>query len=197
MKRRTFLVGVGGLITVPLFEQFIRFVREEGRPMLLTPSTASETLHVYPPIYPDEGGYAVTLGPIELDPPPTTWEEFLSRKGYDLDDPEVREEIELDWSVTPDRFKEECPAHYVYREWAVSQSPSARAFELLESLDLGPELKGQKNAKGRLDFFEGTAPGDCQRWVECKDLVTVSLLQARLRELDLPIAVKMADPDTF
>lgn len=197
MKRRTFLVGVGGLITVPLVEKFISFAREERRPMLLTPPKPAETLYVYPPDYEDEQGYLVTLGSAQLDPPPTTWEAFLLRQDYDLSDPSVREEIEEEWGVIPDQFKDDCPARHVYWEWAVSQSPSAQAFTLLEGLDLGPALRGRRNEKGRVDFIEGSAPGDSSRWVECKDLVTISLLQARLRELELPIAVAMGDPDAL
>jgi hypothetical protein len=63
-------------------------------------------------------------------------------------------------------------------------------FLLLKKLDLGsgPDAK----QAGQVIFNEfGSAPRFDYHWVELKDGLTVSLLQARLIELGLPINVKV------
>ena len=67
--------------------------------------------------------------------------------------------------------------------------PQAKAFHLLKKLDLGP-LESTLRQAGEIIFEEfGGAPGNSYTWVELKDDLTVSLLQARLIELNLPINV--------
>ena len=69
-----------------------------------------------------------------------------------------------------------------------------KAFHLLKKLDLGP-LDSTLRQAGEIIFEEfGGAPGNSYTWVELKDDLTVSLLQARLVELNLPINVKIAGP---
>jgi hypothetical protein len=66
-------------------------------------------------------------------------------------------------------------------------------LQLLEGLDLGPKLKGGgEGLVGCLDFIDGQYPGSDQRWVEAEDRLSLSLLQARLIELGVPIKVTPA-----
>jgi hypothetical protein len=61
-----------------------------------------------------------------------------------------------------------------------------------QEVDLGP-LDSTLRQAGEVIFEEfGGAPGNSYTWVELKDDLTVSLLQARLVELNLPINVKIA-----
>ena len=68
-------------------------------------------------------------------------------------------------------------------EW--TGGPCARAYQLLEKIDLGPE----RNSGPLLEFNEGFRPGDNTRAVNAKDMLSLSLLQARLIDLKLPIKI--------
>jgi hypothetical protein len=73
--------------------------------------------------------------------------------------------------------------------WDNFTGPQAKAFHLLEKLDLGAADSELRRA-GEIIFEEfGGAAGNSYTWVELKDDLTVSLLQARLIELNLPINV--------
>ena len=73
--------------------------------------------------------------------------------------------------------------------WDNFTGPQAKAFHLLKKLDLGVGDSKLRQA-GEIIFEEfGGAPGNSYTWVELKDDLTVSLLQARLIELNVPINV--------
>ena len=42
--------------------------------------------------------------------------------------------------------------------WSYHDSPNARAYRLLEDLDLGPQLTGAE-AVGEINFIDGACPG--------------------------------------
>ena len=66
---------------------------------------------------------------------------------------------------------------------------------MLRDLDLGLPPNSKLKQAGNMIFEEfGGAPGFSYTWVELKDDLTVSLLQARLIELDLPIAITVGEP---
>ena len=75
--------------------------------------------------------------------------------------------------------------------WARVDSPNAKAFRLLEDLDLGPNLVG-KDAVGEIRFIDGPCPGNDYLGVEVDCDITISLLQKRLNELDTGIAILAA-----
>jgi hypothetical protein len=70
--------------------------------------------------------------------------------------------------------------------------PQARAYHLLKELDLANAPNSKLKQAGEV-FFQscGGRPGNTYTSVELKDDLTVSLLQARLIELNLPIKVKV------
>ena len=77
--------------------------------------------------------------------------------------------------------------------WDNFAGPQAQAFHLLKKLDLGSAPDSKLKQAGQIIFEEfGDSPGNSYTWVELKDDLTVSLLQARLVELNLPINVKIA-----
>ena len=70
----------------------------------------------------------------------------------------------------------------------MEDSHSARAHRLLGKIDLG--LDRYSGRGPRLEFHEGDAhPGDNSFWVNAKDQLSLSLLQARLIDLGMPIKV--------
>jgi hypothetical protein len=75
-----------------------------------------------------------------------------------------------------------------------AQRPAGEAFHVLRKLDLGA-IDSKLRQACEIIFEEfGGGPGNSYTWVELKDDLTVSLLQARLIELNLPINVKIAGP---
>jgi len=73
-------------------------------------------------------------------------------------------------------------------EWLRCDSPSARAYHTLWSLDLGRQLKGP-DAVGGLDFLEESNMVSTWLAVRPRDEVTLSLLQQRLNDLGTGIRV--------
>ena len=69
--------------------------------------------------------------------------------------------------------------------------PCAKAYRLLDDLDLGPSLQSAREG-AHLVFQEGGHPGDDSRWVEASGKLALSLLQARLIDLKLPIRIAEA-----
>jgi len=72
--------------------------------------------------------------------------------------------------------------------WCGSDSPNAKAFHLLESLDIGTGLR-HENQVGGLVFYDGPMPGSDYLGVHAECAVTLSLLQHRLNELNTGIRV--------
>jgi hypothetical protein len=71
----------------------------------------------------------------------------------------------------------------------MEDSPSARAHRLLGEIDVGPDRYSGRGPQ--LEFHEGGDghPGDSSFWVDAKDQLSLSLLQARLIDLGMPIKV--------
>ena len=69
-------------------------------------------------------------------------------------------------------------------------SPQAKAYSLLKELNLGCSLDAEGKKVGRMEFIEGGwHPGSSACWVELRDDLTVSLLQAAIIERDLPLKI--------
>jgi hypothetical protein len=79
--------------------------------------------------------------------------------------------------------------------WDNLAGPQAKAHYLLKDLDLGHSGSALRQA-GQIIFEEfGGSPANSYTWVELRDDLTVSLLQARLIELNLPINVAVGTRD--
>ena len=74
--------------------------------------------------------------------------------------------------------------------WAYIDSPNAKAYRLLESLDLGPGLIG-KDAIGEIQFIDGACPGSDYVGCHAPSAVDLSLLQRRLNELKTGIRISV------
>jgi len=69
--------------------------------------------------------------------------------------------------------------------------PLARAYHLLNKIDLGPDRNSGRGPL--LEFNIGSHPCDSTHYVNAKDLLSLSLLQARLVDLKLPIKIVEGD----
>ena len=75
-----------------------------------------------------------------------------------------------------------------WEDWFdITGGPLARAYHLLQQIDLGPERNSGRGPL--LEFNVGSHPGDNTHYVNAKDMLSLSLLQARLIDLKLPIKI--------
>ena len=199
ISRRSFVIGTGAFLTAGFLADAKACIRETGRPLLIPPRRARETLFAYPGVPGFEGVDVtlLTLGEAKCFPTdPPRWRDFLLAEGYRLERLSDFKKVYDDWYLKPTELRE--PVHEVTwtASWEVKYSPAARAYHLLEGLQLDSRVKGLTRA-GRLNFYDAPSMGCGDFWVEAKDDLAVSLLQARLRELDLPICVRIGDTSTL
>lgn len=193
ISRRTFLLGLGSLATASFAARAQAHALAEGTPLLLDPGQVDKALHLFatPDFVDGEliNKGLVSLGPWQQDPPPPpSWREHLHQLGHHLATPEdlARGCRELD--LPPEDLDEPLPEQSWWSAWEYSESPQAKAYPLLKEigLDCALNIPGQK--AGQINFVEGGYhPGSCERFVELWGDVSVSLLQARLIERNLPI----------
>jgi hypothetical protein len=121
--------------------------------------------------------------------PPPTWREFLSSPHLDYYDPtEVKQRLD-DVEFDPSQLDNEMNFWWWETHFDTRSGPSARAYNLLEKIDLGPELGGGDGANR--EFNEGGwDPSDISLHIGASDLLALSLLQARLIDLNLPMKVE-------
>jgi hypothetical protein len=193
ISRRSFLLGLGSLVTTSFAARAQAYALAEGVPLLLNPSRVEKVLHLYEGLDPGEGEWGnkwrISLGPWQQDPAdPPTWREHLRQQGYYFDSPD---DLDLIWRerwVAPEGLDAPLPEQSWWSTWEHDESPQAKAYTLLNDLGLacGPNRPGEK--AGRINFVEGGYhPGSSERFVELRDDLSVSLLQARMIERELPI----------
>ena len=84
-SRRSFLLGIGALVSASFVTRVKAHVLEIARPLLLEPKRAEETLYLYEQSgWDDDWKWRVSLGPDDVHepPPPPTWREHLRPLGY-------------------------------------------------------------------------------------------------------------------
>jgi hypothetical protein len=175
--------------------------RQSGRSFCRLPR--EETLYVYCQDWKDydseaddyednvyDAKWRASLGPNQpFAPPVPTWREHLRSLGHSLDTREDVERVCFQEGLAPEDLDKRLNGFGWQDSWDNFTGPQAKAFHLLKKLDLGA-ADSKLRQVGEVIFEEfGGAPGNSYTWVELKDDLTVSLLQARLIELNLPINV--------
>ena len=193
MNRRHFLIGAGTLLTASFVKRAKAFSRRSGTPLVLPPAgKPEETLYVYrQEIWSDYGGgWRVSLGPDQpFAPQPPTWREHLRSLGHCLETPDEIERVCREHDLPLDELDVHLNGFGWEDSWDNFTGPQAKAHHLLKGLDLGGAGSALRQA-GQIIFEEfGGSPANSFTWVELRDDLTVSLLQARLIELNLPINV--------
>jgi hypothetical protein len=136
----------------------------------------------------DDDGYTLTLGEYQLDPPPApTWRAFFISEGIPHQTEDEIERLCSDHEIEPKDFDAPVADWYWAQHFEWVGSPSAKAHRLLSNIDFGPHL--QTGKAPQLDFYCGVRPGDSSSWVNAKDKLSLSLLQARLIDLKMPIKI--------
>ena len=155
-----------------------------------------ETLYVYCQTDSEVANWRVSLGPDQpFAPPPPTWRQHLRSLGHPL---ETHDEIERacgKYDLPVDDLDTRLNGFGWEDRWDNFAGPQAKAHHLLKGLDLGHSGSALGQA-GHIIFEEfGGSPGSSSTWVELHDDLTVSLLQVRLIELNLPIDVAIGTRD--
>lgn len=183
ISRREFFVGIGsGLILPRFFERALARYEKQGEPLLLAPETPEATMTAVRWCAGDD--FQLLLGDPEERPPGSmTLEDYVNR--YGGSDMETAEE---DWDMA---LHDPMPEEAVFAAWCRKESPNARAYELLDSLHLGP-LVGAGDSVGEITFIDGACPGNDYLGVEAATELDLSLLQHRLTELRSGIRLEVA-----
>jgi hypothetical protein len=190
ISRRFFLVGAGSLITPAFLKDARAALADTGEPWLSPPPNTERELFVEWV----EDAARLHLGPPAWEPPPPPlWIDHLKACGHELEtaaqivaycDQNHQDEADL-WAPVDEASWEDW--------WECWGSSEAKAYELLDNPQLFPAHKGLPRA-GRLVFERFPNPMSSARWVEAPDPLSLSLLQARLTELDLGVAVRNLHP---
>ena len=184
ISRRQFILGTAaGFILPSYFDKIFTYFENTGEALLEIPGDAEiELIADY-----DLGGcdsYELNLGNPHVEPPQMTLreyairyfgseEEWLECNGYEDDD-----------------FDRVMDFWEVIDAWERKDSPHARAYRLLESLDLGPEFSG-KDAVGEIRFIDGACPGNDYLGTLAPSQLDIALLQKRLNDLDMGIRISI------
>ena len=191
IDRRHFLIGAGALLTASFVNRAKAFSRRSGKPLVLPPARKpEETLYVYRQESDYGGEWRVSLGPDQpFAPPPPTWREHLRALGHPLETYDDIERACMEHDLPLEELDVGLNGFGWEDRWDNFTGPQAKAHHLLKDLDLGGAGSALRQA-GQIIFEEfGGSPGNSYTWVELRDDLTVSLLQARLFELNLPIKV--------
>lgn len=139
--------------------------------------------------------YDLHLGvhPLDDRPPDWTWRQFASEAwGWDRENlvRHLVDEYALqDEAEALELLDKPAPNDDVL-EW-YSRRSSASAYYELQKLDLGPEL-GVSGSRGEICFIDGPCPGNDSLIVTAQDMTSLSLLRARLNEIEAGILVRPA-----
>jgi hypothetical protein len=209
LTRRGILIGAGAVVTGAFVKKATAFSRTTGEPLILPRGKRpAETLYIYEqdcegwrdheygeaPYY-RCGKWRVSCGPNQpFAPPPPTWREHLRSLGHRLDTVADVKRVLAEESLTPEELDSPLDGFGWEDMWDNFNGPQAKAYHLLKGLDLGSHDSELRQAGEVIFEGSGGAPGNTYTWVELKDDLTASLLQARLIELGLPINVKVGGP---
>jgi hypothetical protein len=197
LDRRHFLIGAGALLTASFVNRAKTFSRRSGMPLVLSPARKpEETLYAYRQESDYGGEWRVSLGPDQpFAPPPPTWREHLRTLGHPVETDEEIERACRDYDLPLGELDVRLNGFGWEDSWDNFTGPQAKAHHLLKGLDLGGAGSALRQA-GQIILEEfGGSPGNSYTWVELRDDLAVSLLQARLIELNLPINVAVGTRD--
>ena len=183
--RRQFLLSTvgaaGGFILPSFYARALEFVDQFEEPLLEPPKRVVDEITICASL-----GGELNIGEPAEQIPDMTWREFLTRYH-----PGSLDEFEFHWGLEEAQLDDAAPWDTVLGSWGRVDSPNARAYHLLESLDLGPDLTGPK-AVGELNFLDGPNPGAKDYLaVTVEDDISISLLQQRLNDLKTGIKVSL------
>jgi hypothetical protein len=197
VTRRSFLVGAGSIITAAYVKQVKAYVFDTGSPMIAQDvawrvDNPGEVKTIF--CEPVEDYWHLHLGePHFAVPEPPLLVENLRFHGYVLDTQEQIDAVCADTGWSESDLFSPMDGFVWDDQWEHTFSPEAQAFEFLQRHQIFPHGHIGRR-EGELFFESFPNPMSNARWVEVHDLLSLSLLQARLNELRLTTQVRMFDP---
>jgi len=196
ISRRFFLKGTvataAGLILPSWVVHAERYIEGEGLPFLEPLKTHQDIL--YAVNWNGGGEYILHLGdPLRRPETKITWQDYIDRYTHVDTLREYFEGENPEDIPKPDELVNERTVEEAFDYW---ESPSRQAFRFLEDLDLGPELDDD-NGVGQINFYDGLSPANDSQFVDVPDLLSISLLQKRLNEIDGTVVVKVLGSNDF
>ena len=183
-SRRGFLIGAGGFLTAGFVDKAHAFVSKTGLPLLIPPPEPKYWLFWM------NGAFA--LGPTfgYWPQPQVSWRIFLTSLSI-LDTPAEFEYLMARYRVTLTRLDEPVD-NWEDLNWDIFSGNWTGAYRVLRRLDLGPSLNAGHEGPCLEFHNDGYADSVPICSVTASHPVALSLLQARLIELKLPICVRLS-----
>src|SRR3954453_8348022 len=138
-SRRSFLLGIGALVSASFVTRVKAHVLESDRPLLLEPKRAEEPLYLYDQSgWDDDWKWRVSLGPDDLHepPPPPTWREHLRPLGYTFETQEDYDRAYREMSLEPEDVDKHLDGNGWVTYWEYNETPQAKAAILLKRKQL-------------------------------------------------------------
>jgi hypothetical protein len=178
LSRRSFLVGAGaGFISPWMVDKFRNYLEVHGEPLIRAPKDSNPSNMLF--VDPNDGFLVKSHWMFR-----TTWRQILPLEYRHLEDAETFAR----WGMTEDQLDDEISPE-AYITWSSCDLVVGRVCALLKSLDLGSNLH-RPGSVGGIRFERPRYRMGCGEFAYCDDLLSVSLLQARLNDLGTGIKVE-------
>ena len=196
LTRRQFLLTLPAVTAGYLSPQFVdkalAHIDSTGEALLNKPDKYQETLYALSM----GDSYELHLGELFAIPDPMTHREAAEYIGYGVDLDSYAQDylvLEDDEIFNPD---EEANNEIYIDHWYRHNSSTACAYRYLEELELGLRAEGQTDL-GCISFIDGEHPGSSYLAATVPDLISLSLLQQRLNQLNTGLRIKVLYNDIF
>jgi hypothetical protein len=194
MHRRSFLLGVGALLTAPYVAKVQTVLAQNTVPMpLITEAEADRTLIASRM----HRGFELYFDTTHDPEPDYTYREMLWEfwgedfpQGSPISE-EDKGRLAHEYDLDVQDLDATAPFALYEDQWREDNDPGHEALSFLENLDLGPTDEEGEDLFGALDFIEGEHPGSSYYAVEARDELTLHLLQARLLDLGEKIYIRI------
>jgi hypothetical protein len=193
VSRRSFLVGAGSIITAAFVKEALAFTSDTKIPM----PARHVAWRVDAPFFGKtifyervDDHWRLNLGEPRFEiPEPQLLIENLRWHGDILDTQQQIDAYCKQSGWTEDQLFSPMNDWDWETQWEHNLNPEAQAYSFLSEHNIFP--KGSEGRReGEVIFEAFPNPSSCYRWVEVHDPLSLSLLQARLDELSLGVAVR-------
>ena len=185
-SRRQFILGTtAGLILPSYYDRVFSYFQNHGEPFLELPKQPIRTMYAYT----WGEGFEFLLDGRETEAPVGMTRREYARRYFKSEQAYIDA---YDYDPAFVDFDEPEYAGMVDTAWNRKDSPSAKAYRLLDDLDLGLDFDG-KDPVGHLEFIDGPNPCSNYLGVQTEDPVSISLVQKRLNDLDMGIRISVVE----
>jgi hypothetical protein len=194
MQRRSFLIGIGALLTAPYVAKVQIALAQQAAPVPLITEAQADRVLIAEPV---QRGFRLYFDTTHDPEPDYTYREMLSKfwgEDFYSDDQlsdEDKARLAEDYDLVIDDLDAIAPFALYEDQWRENNNPSLKVFSFLDDLDLGPTDEEGDDLLGALDFIEGEHPGSSYYAVEARDELTLHLLQARLLDLGEDVFIRI------